>query len=162
MEFYPSAAAAEEAGFRPCLRCFPEHSPRFVFRQGGSEIVSRALKLIGNDNELDAETGIAAIADRLGISDRHLRRVFSEQLGASPLAVVRTRRIQIAKQMITGSRMTITQIAFASGFQSLRQFNGAFKQLYGMPPSHIRRIRQNGLTPKQPKFETQTVLSPAL
>jgi len=142
MEFYPTAAAAEAAGYRPCLRCFPEYSPAYVAANDGQEVIKRALQLIAT-GELD-ENGVTGVAKKLGISDRHLRRLFADHLGATPLAFAQTRRVQFAKQLIADTKLTMTKIAFASGFQTIRQFNGAFKQLYGRTPIELRRSSRTG------------------
>ncbi len=135
--FYPTAAAAQEAGFRPCLRCRPETAPDMGAWRGTSNTVSRALALI----ELGAldEGNAAALADRLGLGERQLRRLFREHLGASPIGVAQTRRVLLAKQLIHETRLPMTEIAFASGFGSVRRFNEAFLDLFERPPSELRR-----------------------
>lgn len=137
--FVASAAAAQEAGFRPCLRCRPERSPDSAARSGSSATVSRALMLIER-GALD-EQDIEALAARLGVGARQLRRLFHQHLGASPVSVAQTRRVLLAKQLIHDSTLTMTQVALASGFSSLRRFNETFKALYGRPPSALRRKR---------------------
>jgi AraC family transcriptional regulator of adaptative response / DNA-3-methyladenine glycosylase II len=134
--FVPSAAAAQEAGFRPCLRCRPERSPDIVARNGSSASVSRALTLIER-GALD-EGDVEALAARLGLGARQLRRLFHQHLGASPITVAQTRRLLLAKQLIHDSALSMTQVALASGFSSLRRFNETFKALYGRPPSALR------------------------
>lgn len=145
--FFPTAAAAQEAGFRPCLRCRPEAAPdsgawRGVSNSGYSNTVSRALGLI-EAGVLD-ERGVAALAERLGVGDRQLRRLFAAHVGASPLGVAQTRRVLLARQLLHETGMPITDIAFASGFGSIRRFNEVFQQLYGRPPSALRRGAQAG------------------
>ncbi|MBK9263221.1 MAG: helix-turn-helix domain-containing protein [Polyangiaceae bacterium] len=137
--FFPSAAAAQEAGYRPCLRCRPETSPDLGAWRGTSATVSRALGLI-ETGALD-EADVAGIADRLGIGERQLRRLFRRHLGASPVAVAQTRRVLLAKQLIHETRLPMTDVALASGFGSVRRFNETFQQLYGCPPSELRRGR---------------------
>ncbi|UTH75614.1 bifunctional transcriptional activator/DNA repair enzyme AdaA [Chromobacterium sp. IIBBL 290-4] len=139
---YATAAAAQEAGFRPCLRCRPEAAPdsgawRGVANSGHSHTVAKALALI-EQGALD-EDGIARLADRLGVGERQLRRLFAEHAGASPLAVAQTRRVLLAKQLIHETHMPLTDIAFAAGFGSVRRFNEVFQQLYQRPPSALRR-----------------------
>jgi AraC family transcriptional regulator of adaptative response / DNA-3-methyladenine glycosylase II len=139
--FYPSAAAAQEAGFRPCLRCRPECSPDLAGSRGTSNTVSRALTLIA-DGALDADdAGVDGLALRLGIGERQLRRLFRKHLGASPIAVAQTRRVHFAKQLIHETGMRMIDVALAAGFGSLRRFNDTFRQLYGRPPSVLRRQR---------------------
>jgi AraC family transcriptional regulator of adaptative response / DNA-3-methyladenine glycosylase II len=137
--FYPSAAAAQAAGFRPCLRCRPESSPELAVWHGTSTTVSRALALIA-DGALDGEdAAVDQLALRLGIGDRQLRRLFQKHLGASPIAVAQTRRVLFAKQLIHETRISMADVALASGFGSVRRFNDIFRRLYGRPPSALRR-----------------------
>ncbi len=135
--FMPSAAAAQEAGFRPCLRCRPEASPDLAAWNGTSSTVSRALALIAagalDDGDMD---GLAA---RLGMGERQLRRLFQKHLGASPKAVAQTRRSLFAKQLITDTRLPLAEVALAAGFGSVRRFNDTFRKLYGRAPSSLRR-----------------------
>jgi AraC family transcriptional regulator of adaptative response / DNA-3-methyladenine glycosylase II len=139
--FYSSAAAAQEAGFRPCLRCRPEASPELARWRGTSATVSRALALIA-DGALDGNgADVEALALRLGVGGRHLRRLFREHLGASPIAVAQTRRVLFAKQLLHETRMRMTDVALAAGFGSLRRFNATFRTLFGRPPSALRRQR---------------------
>ena len=135
--FYPSAAAAQEAGFRPCLRCRPETAPDLGAWRGTSNTVSRALGLI----ELGAldEADVDALASRLGVGERQLRRLFRHHLGASPVAVAQTRRVLLAKQLIHETHLPMTEIAFASGFGSVRRFNETFRTLFDRPPGALRR-----------------------
>ncbi len=136
--FYPTAAAAQEAGFRPCLRCRPETAPDMGAWRGTSNTVSRALGLI----ELGAldEGNVEALAERLGIGERQLRRLFRGHLGASPIGVAQTRRVLLAKQLIHETRLPMTEIAFASGFGSVRRFNETFSDLFERAPSELRRL----------------------
>ena len=135
--FYPTAAAAQEAGFRPCLRCRPETAPDLGAWRGTSNTVSRALALI----ELGAldEGGVDALAGRLGVGERQLRRLFRQHLGASPVAVAQTRRVLLAKQLIHETRLPMTEVAFAAGFGSIRRFNETFLALFGRAPGALRR-----------------------
>ncbi|MFT3928507.1 MAG: AlkA N-terminal domain-containing protein [Myxococcales bacterium] len=135
--FVTSAAAAQEAGYRPCLRCRPERSPDIVGTWGSSATVSRALKLIER-GALDGDD-CEALAARLGVGARQLRRLFHQHVGASPISVAQTRRVLLAKQLIHDSSLSMTQVASASGFSSLRRFNETFRALYGRPPSALRR-----------------------
>ncbi len=135
--FFPTAAAAQEAGFRPCLRCRPETAPDLGAWRGTSNTVSRALTLI----ELGAldEADVDGLAGRLGLGERQLRRLFRQHLGASPVAVAQTRRVLLAKQLIHETLLPMSEIAFASGFGSVRRFNETFLALFGRPPGDLRR-----------------------
>jgi AraC family transcriptional regulator of adaptative response / DNA-3-methyladenine glycosylase II len=139
VSFYPSAAAAQEAGFRPCLRCRPETSPDLAFWRGTSNTVSRALALIevGGLDEADVE----GLANRLGVGARQLRRLFRQHVGASPVAVAQTRRVLLAKQLIHETTLPMAEVALAAGFNSVRRFNEAFLQLFGRAPATLRQIR---------------------
>ena len=137
--FFPTAAAAEQAGFRPCLRCRPETAPGTPAWQGSAATVSRAMRLIAR-GFLDTRR-VDDLAGVLGVGARHLRRLFLKHAGASPHAVAATRRVQRAKTMLDDTTMPISAIAFASGFSSIRRFNAAFRKVYRRPPSRIRRTR---------------------
>src|ERR1700738_463175 len=137
--FYGSAAAAQEAGYRPCLRCRPETAPELASWRGTSNTVSRALALIA-EGALDGEgRKVDALAERLGVGERQLRRLFLQHLGASPIAVAQTRRVLFAKQLIVETTMPMTEVALASGFSSIRRFNATFHTLYRRSPSELRR-----------------------
>jgi len=137
--FYGSAAAAQEAGYRPCLRCRPETAPEFASWRGTSNTVSRALSLIA-EGSLDGDgKSVDALAERLGIGERQLRRLFLQHLGASPIAVAQTRRVLFAKHLIHETQMPMTEVALASGFGSLRRFNEVFQDLFHRPPRELRR-----------------------
>jgi AraC family transcriptional regulator, regulatory protein of adaptative response / DNA-3-methyladenine glycosylase II len=137
VRFFRTAAAAQEAGFRPCLRCRPETSPELAFWRGDSNTVSRALGLI-ESGALDA-ANVEALATRLGLGERQLRRLFRRYLGASPISIAQTRRILLAKQLIQDTQLPMTEIALAAGFGSIRRFNETFQQLYKRPPKALRR-----------------------
>jgi AraC family transcriptional regulator of adaptative response / DNA-3-methyladenine glycosylase II len=139
--FFPTAAAAERAGFRPCLRCRPETAPGSPAWRGAAATVARALRLIDR-GFLDDGAPVEALADRLGMTTRHLRRLFLRHAGASPTAVATTRRVQRAKALVDGTAMPMSAIAFAAGFASIRRFNAAFRAVYRRPPSAIRRARR--------------------
>jgi AraC family transcriptional regulator of adaptative response / DNA-3-methyladenine glycosylase II len=137
--FFASAAAAQEAGFRPCLRCRPETAPELASWRGTSNTVSRALGLIA-DGALDgAGARVETLAERLGMGERQLRRLFLQHLGASPIAVAQTRRVLFAKQLIHETQMSMTDVALAAGFGSVRRFNEIFRDLFQRPPSALRR-----------------------
>ena len=139
VSFYPAAAAAQEAGFRPCLRCRPEVSPELAFWRGTSNTVSRALALIESGG-LDGDD-VEGLANRLGVGARQLRRLFAQHVGASPVTVAQTRRVLLAKQLIHDSALPMAEVALASGFNSVRRFNETFRDLFGRPPATLRRGR---------------------
>ena len=141
--FFRHAAQAEAAGFRPCLRCRPELAPRAATwsTEDASRILAlQAARLIDEPDAWSEDgPGAAQIAARLGVSDRHLRRIFEVQFGVSPLQYLQTRRLLAAKQLIADTRLPMTQVALASGFASVRRFNAAFLEHYGLNPSALRR-----------------------
>jgi AraC family transcriptional regulator of adaptative response / DNA-3-methyladenine glycosylase II len=136
--YFPTAAAAAEAGFRPCLRCRPESCPGTPGWQGTSNTVSRALRLIGESGLEDG--GVESLAERLGVGSRHLRRLFVRHLGATPIAVAQTRRLHFAKKLIDETTLPMHQIAVASGFGSVRRFNAGILKVYHRTPTQIRRL----------------------
>jgi len=142
--FFRHAAQAEAAGFRPCLRCRPELAPRAASwsTEDASRILAlQAARLIDEPDALSDEgPGVAQIAGRLGVSDRHLRRIFEAQFGVSPLQYLQTRRLLAAKQLIADTSLPMAQVALASGFASVRRFNAAFVAHYGLNPSALRRV----------------------
>jgi AraC family transcriptional regulator of adaptative response / DNA-3-methyladenine glycosylase II len=140
--FFPTAASASEAGYRPCLRCRPECAPGTPAWTGTSVTVRRGLRLIAN-GALD-EGSIEELATRLGVTSRHLRRLFTRHLGASPLAVAHTQRLHFAKQLIDQTRLPMQDIAVAAGYGSVRRFNDSFVKTYGRSPRELRRA---GTTP---------------
>jgi len=147
VRYYPSAAAAAEAGFRPCLRCRPECSPGTPAWLGTSNTVSRALRLI--DESALEDGGVEVLAERLGVGSRHLRRLFLRHLGATPSAVAQTRRLDFAKKLIDETRLSMTQIALASGFGCVRRFNAGIRKVYHRTPTQIRRLaRQTSIQPE--------------
>lgn len=137
--FYPSAAAAQDAGFRPCLRCRPETTYELGAWRGTSNTVSRALRLITDGALDDGDGGVEALAERVGVGERQLRRLFQQHLGASPIAVATTRRVLFAKHLLHETRLPMAEVALASGFGSVRRFNEAFRELFGRPPTSLRR-----------------------
>ncbi len=136
--FYPTAAAAAEAGYRPCLRCRPETAPGTPAWSGTSVTVQRGLKLIAN-GALDSGS-IEDLSDRLGVTSRHLRRLFKKHLGASPLAVAHTQRLHFAKQLIDDGQLPLHQVAIAAGYGSVRRFNDAFRSTYQRTPRELRNL----------------------
>jgi AraC family transcriptional regulator, regulatory protein of adaptative response / DNA-3-methyladenine glycosylase II len=141
--FFASAAAAQGAGFRPCLRCRPEISPDAAAWRGTSNTVSRALALIAEGALDGGESSVSLLAERLGMGERQLRRLFEKHLGVPPVAVAQTRRILFAKQLIQETQLPMAAIAEASGFGSVRRFNDAFLKLYRRPP-RVLRAKQSG------------------
>ncbi len=144
--FFRHAAQAEAAGFRPCLRCRPELAPRasgaasWSTEDASRILAQQAARLIDEPDAWSEDgPGAAQIAARLGVSDRHLRRIFESQFGVSPLQYLQTRRLLAAKQLIADTRLPMTQVALASGFASVRRFNAAFLEHYGLNPSALRR-----------------------
>ncbi len=137
--FFGSAAAAQDAGFRPCLRCRPEIAPDLASWRGTSNTVSRALALISEGALDDEESSVEKLAERLGLGERQLRRLFLQHLGASPISVAQTRRVLFAKQLIHDTQMSMTDVAMAAGFGSVRRFNETFRGLFHRPPSALRR-----------------------
>jgi AraC family transcriptional regulator of adaptative response / DNA-3-methyladenine glycosylase II len=143
VRFYACAAAAEEAGFRPCRRCRPETAPGTPAWEGTSATVTRALRLI-SQGACD-ESNLEELADRVGIGGRHLRRLFMQHLGATPIAVLRTQRLHLARQLIDETDLSMTEIAFAAGFNSIRRFNQAVLESFRESPTTLRhRARRNG------------------
>ncbi|HZZ94115.1 MAG TPA: DNA-3-methyladenine glycosylase 2 [Usitatibacter sp.] len=135
--FFPSAAAAESEGFRPCLRCRPELAPGFSTIDAQRRLAQAAASRI-EDGSL-ADSGLDELASRLGVTSRHLRRVFSEEFGVAPIEYAQTQRLLLAKRLLTDTRMPVIDVAFASGFASLRRFNDAFRARYRMTPGELRR-----------------------
>ncbi len=147
VRYFTSAAAAAEAGFRPCLRCRPECSPGTPAWLGASNTVSRALRLIGESGLEDG--GVEALADHLGVGSRHLRRLFLRYLGATPSAVAQTRRLHFAKKLIDETSLPMGQVALAAGFGCVRRFNDDIRKVYRRTPTQIRRLaRQSGVEPE--------------
>jgi AraC family transcriptional regulator of adaptative response / DNA-3-methyladenine glycosylase II len=147
VRYFPSAAAAAEAGFRPCLRCRPESSPGTPAWLGTSNTVSRALRLIGESGLEDG--GVEVLAERLGVGSRHLRRLFLRHLGATPIAVAQTRRLHFAKKLIDETSLPMSQIALASGFGCVRRFNAGIRKVYHRTPTQIRSLaRQTDARPE--------------
>jgi AraC family transcriptional regulator of adaptative response / DNA-3-methyladenine glycosylase II len=166
-QFFPSAAAAQTSGFRPCLRCRPEISPDAAAWRGTSNTVSRALALIAEGVLDGGEAGVSALADKLGVGERQLRRLFDKHLGVPPIAVAQTRRILFAKQLIQETRLSMIQVAEASGFGSVRRFNDAFRKLYRRTPRDLRVLRSASPEPSlvtlrlgyRPPYDWDSILS---
>lgn len=142
VRFFRQAAAAQTAGFRPCRRCRPEASPDSPDWDVRGDLVGRGLRLIA-EGVVD-EYGVRGLASRLAVTDRHLSRLFVDELGAGPLTLARTRRVQLARRLLEESDMPVTEVAFASGFGSVRQFNASVQAAYGRPPRELRRAPGRG------------------
>lgn len=149
--FYSTAAAAEASGYRPCLRCRPELAPGNASVDAVERIARSAAALI--DEGLLGELGVDGIADRLGVTSRHLRRVFGREFGVTPIAFAQTQRLLLAKQLIADTSLSLTDIAFASGFQSVRRFDALFQQRYRLSPSSMRRTSRTSEIPDSLQFE---------
>src|SRR5215475_14612588 len=134
--FWPSAAAAEAQGFRPCLLCRPERAPGLAPIDAPARLAAAAYARI-EAGALEEE-GLETLADELGVTSRHLRRVMNAQFGASPIEIAQTGRLLTARRLLNETALSITEIAFASGFRSLRRFNATMKDRYGAPPSKMR------------------------
>lgn len=159
VRYFACAAAAEAAGFRPCRRCHPEAAPGTPAWLGSSAVVSRALRLI-SEGALD-ESSIDALAVRLGIGARQLRRLFAEHLGASPVAIARARRVHFAVKLIEETALPITEIAFLAGFSSIRQFNHAVRATFGQSPTERRRrygLKEKSGGPRHPQNGTGLIV----
>ncbi len=141
VRYYPTAAAAAEAGYRPCLRCRPECSPGTPAWLGTPSTVTRALRLIDESGLEDG--GVESLAERLGVGARHLRRLFLRHLGATPSAVAQTRRMNFAKKLIDETTLPMNQIALASGFGCVRRFNAGVRKVYRRTPTQIRKLSRH-------------------
>jgi AraC family transcriptional regulator of adaptative response / DNA-3-methyladenine glycosylase II len=136
--FFDTAQQAEQAGFRPCLRCRPELAPGSAPVDDAQRIARLIVQRL-EDGRLDENAGLEAIADQFELSSRQIRRIVQKELGVPPIQLLLTRRLLLAKQLLTETRLAMVDIAFASGFSSLRRFNDAFSRRYGMPPTRLRR-----------------------
>src|ERR1700676_2395394 len=136
MRFYSNAAAAEGAGFRPCLRCRPERAPGLASVDAVSRLVSAAIA--GIEEHALSSAKVGDLAASLGVSDRHLRRVTESELGVSPIELAQTQRLLLAKRLLGETNLSQTEIAFASGFGSVRRFNALVKSRYGLNPGALR------------------------
>jgi AraC family transcriptional regulator of adaptative response / DNA-3-methyladenine glycosylase II len=137
--FFAGAAAAQQAGFRACLRCRPEIAPQSPAWRGTASTVNRAMARIAEGALDGPRASVERLADSLGVGERQLRRLFDQHVGASPLAVAQTRRVHFAKQLLHETRLPMASVAMAAGFGSIRRFNDTFQALYKRPPSQLRR-----------------------
>ena len=145
VDFYQTAAAAQQRGFRACKRCRPDASPGSPEWNVRQDVVARAMRLIADG--IVERDGVAGLARRLGYSERHLTRVFSDELGAGPLAVARAQRAHAARLLIETTSMTLTDVAFAAGFGSIRQFNDTVREVFAASPSELRAANRCGPIP---------------
>jgi AraC family transcriptional regulator of adaptative response / DNA-3-methyladenine glycosylase II len=139
VRYFATAAAAAAAGFRPCLRCRPEAAPGTPAWLGTSAVVGRALRMI-EEGFLD-RSSVEELAARLGLGARHLHRLFVQHVGAPPVSMAQTRRLHFAKRLLDETNLSITDVGFAAGFNSVRRFNSAFHQTFCRPPRDVRRKR---------------------
>jgi AraC family transcriptional regulator, regulatory protein of adaptative response / DNA-3-methyladenine glycosylase II len=137
MRFYSSAAAAEGAGYRPCLRCRPERAPGLATVDAASRLAGAAIARI--EEHAVSNGKMSDLAGELGVSDRHLRRVTEAEFGVSPIELAQTQRLLLAKRLLSETSLRLTDVAFAAGFGSVRRFNALFKSRYGLNPRSIRR-----------------------
>ncbi|HET7569525.1 MAG TPA: AlkA N-terminal domain-containing protein [Gammaproteobacteria bacterium] len=158
VRYYPTAAAAAEAGFRPCLRCRPEAAPGTPAWSGTSATVNRGLRLIA-EGALD-DGDVETLAARLGVGPRHLHRLFVRHLGASPLAVAQTRRLHFAKKLLDETDLPMAQVALAAGFGSVRRFNDQIRKIYARTPSQLRRLHQAATAPRPGQYVFQLAYRP--
>ena len=138
VRYFRHAAQAAQEGFRPCLRCRPETAPGSPAWQGSNTTVHRALGLI-QAGALNGEGSMASLADRLGVGERYLRKLFQRELGLSPLAVAQNHRLHLAKQLLAETALPVTQVALSSGFSSVRRFNSAIRDAFDTTPGKLRR-----------------------
>jgi AraC family transcriptional regulator of adaptative response / DNA-3-methyladenine glycosylase II len=158
VRYFPTAAAAEAAGFRPCLRCRPEAAPGTPAWRGTSGLVSRGLRLI-SEGALD-DDGVERLADRLGVTARHLRRLFVQHLGATPFEIALTRRLHFAKKLLDETSLSFTQVAFASGFGSRRRFNGHIRRTYARTPTQLRRLARRRVEAEPERYRFRLAYRP--
>lgn len=161
VRYFATAAAAQAAGFRPCLRCRPEASPGTPAWMGSSGLVSRALRLIGEGAIRGGEPGgVERLADRLGVTARHLRRLFLEHLGATPLDVALSCRMHFAKRLIDETSLSMGEVAFASGFGSVRRFNGQVRSVYARTPTELRKLARQPAEPERDGYSFRLAYRP--
>jgi AraC family transcriptional regulator, regulatory protein of adaptative response / DNA-3-methyladenine glycosylase II len=141
--FFANAALAEASGFRPCMRCRPELAPGLSLMDSSQALAQQAARWIEQAAHEGNDVALPALAARLGITDRHLRRIFAQQFGVAPIDYLTTQRLLLAKQLLTDTPMPVTQVALASGYSSLRRFNAAFATRYRMNPTALRRAPEN-------------------
>jgi AraC family transcriptional regulator of adaptative response / DNA-3-methyladenine glycosylase II len=148
--FFPTRALAEAAAFRPCLKCRPEIAPGLSLMDSSQALADTAARWMEHAVHAGQGISVPRIAERLGVTDRHLRRIFTAAQGVSPLAYLTTQRLLLAKQLLTDTAMPVTQVALASGFDSLRRFNAAFAGHYRLNPTQLRRERGGAIPADAP------------
>ncbi|MGA0612707.1 DNA-3-methyladenine glycosylase 2 family protein [Caldimonas sp. KR1-144] len=158
--FFDSAVRAEHAGFRPCLRCRPELAPGLSLVDSSSSLAQAAAAMLDEAVYAGEAVTLPTIAERLGVTDRHLRRIFQGEHGVSPVDYLTTRRLLLAKQLLSDTEQPITQVALASGFASLRRFNAAFAERYRLSPSRLRRDRGESAAPPAAALRVRLGLRP--
>ena len=162
VEFFHSHLEAEKAGYRPCLRCRPESAPRSPAWVGKSAIVQRAVKILNSQETIEFDED--RFAEQFGVTARHLRRLFTEEIGKTPKQLSFENRLNLARKLITETALPITEIVFASGFSSIRRFNDAFKDRFKKAPREIRRDKvsdRDGLKisiPYRPPFDFEGLM----
>jgi AraC family transcriptional regulator of adaptative response / DNA-3-methyladenine glycosylase II len=149
--FFVSAAAAEVEGYRPCLRCRPELAPGLASIDASGRLAHAAAEMIEN-GALETD-GFEALAARVGVTSRHLRRVFAAEFGVAPIEYAQTQRLLLAKRLLTDTALSVTDVALASGFRSLRRFNALVRARYRMAPSRLRRDAAPRSLPATMRFE---------
>src|SRR4030095_9514698 len=149
--FFPSAAAAEVEGYRPCLRCRPELAPGLASIDATARLAQAAVNLI-EDGALE-DGDLEALAGRIGVTGRHLRRVFLTEFGVAPIEYAQTQRLLLAKRLLTHNGPAVTELPLARGVASVRRFNALFKSRYRMAPGRLRRDRAPGALPDALRFE---------
>jgi AraC family transcriptional regulator of adaptative response / DNA-3-methyladenine glycosylase II len=158
--FYSHAAAAEVAGYRPCKRCRPELAPGASAMEVSSELARATLACISED--FLAEHSLADLAEKLGVTDRHMRQVFHDEFGVSPVEYWQTQRLLLTKQLLSDTRLSVTSVAMASGFRSLRRFNVALKERYRMTPTELRKMSKSKSGEKSSEFSFRLGYRPPL
>ncbi|NRF67156.1 helix-turn-helix domain-containing protein [Aquincola sp. S2] len=157
--FFPNAAQAESNGFRPCLRCRPELAPGLSLTDSSQVLAQQAALMLESAAHEGLDPPLPAVAARLGVTDRHLRRIFAQAHGVTPIDYLTTQRLLLAKRLLTDTVLPVTQVALASGFASLRRFNAAFVERYRMSPSALRRDRGEAAPPPAPAGPTSLRLA---
>src|SRR6187549_2560308 len=141
--FFATPQEAEHSGFRPCLRCRPELAPGSAPVDDAQRVAQLIVQRL-EEGHLDGSAGLEEIADQFELSSRQIRRIVQKELGVPPIQLLLTRRLLLAKQLLTETTLPVTEVAFASGFASLRRFNDAFSTRYRMPPSRLRKQASEG------------------
>src|SRR6187401_3538391 len=141
--FFDAPQQAEQAGFRPCLRCRPELAPGSAPVDDAQRIAQLIVQRL-EEGAIEGNAGLEEIADQFELSSRQIRRIVQRELGVPPIQLLLTRRLLLSKQLLTETLLPVTDVAFASGFSSLRRFNDAFSSRYRMPPTRLRKQATEG------------------